>query len=210
MFFIVSNLLILFFVLSVILYRVVSGSVFHYKYGRLLKERISQSLRQTFIDIRNDFVAHMMSLCEPDEEELFEPYTDSPLRTCPPCEFLESPPKEGVEPEENNNASTIPIPIARRGRGRGARGRGVAQQRGQVQRVQPIRAPIVLPLLRLAPPDLVVRELEPLSPPAVLPDGNMRIGDRLVLLVNDRELLRQEVDERVDNIEVQLFRRNEP
>jgi len=195
-------------VLCVTFYRAVIPAVCQSTYARRFKDRISQAIRHLFADIRDDIIAQMISLCDSTEDEEFEPYLDFQPRTCPPCDFIDSPPKEGIEPEENNNEnSTNPpvIPAARRGRGRG---RARAQPRG---RAHPIRPPLMLPFHRLPVPQLLVRELEPLSPPPIPQnDENARVGDRVVVLVNDLELMRQEVGAHVDHIEIQLFRRHEP
>ncbi|CAL8134984.1 unnamed protein product [Orchesella dallaii] len=139
MFFILSSLLILTFVISVIAYNVCLEVVIlllkNSRHVHRFKTRISHIVHNLFIQIKKDVFFQLETLCETDEDEdENEQNYENEYKSLLFCEFMKSPPKEEVIPDLNNNNTGRP-----RARAAGV-GRAV-RRRPAVAMAQPV-APV--------------------------------------------------------------------
>jgi len=192
MHFTLFNLLLLAVVVGAIfwqlLVRVLLPAFWRSRAGRKFNKRVSKIVFNLFWEILRDVTAHLITMTEYDGDEPYQPYLDSPLRTCPPCQLVSSPPKE----ESNNNMINPPpggrpIPAARRG------GRG----RGRLQGPPAVRLRIPADFRRHLLHQ-VPHLLPPVSPPPVFNAQDLLAAP----MINRLEQLRRRREELMRQIQV--------
>lgn len=136
----------------------------------LFMAKISREIRTMYVTALKDVVAHLETLCEPDGDEDFEPFVDSPLRTCPPCEVIVASPTEGKEVEVEEVSDVHAPPPRRFPR---------VRQRGRDEPRAPPQVIIPAPphnLGRMGAPRLqMLRPNPPRSPPLLRQNLQLRI-----------------------------------